>query len=235
MTVRRIDAGEIRMAYELSGPASTPVVCLNHCFGSDLRYWDRHLSAFEGFRVLRYDTRGPWRKRCATRAVPPRDAGCRRGGAPGCARHRAGPLLRGLARRADRPDLRARLPRTRRFPHPRQHHLRVPPRSGRTVARSRPAGRRGGDRAPPRCADGPLVHRRGGRGAASWLPLHGGCDPPVPAGELRRRGGGDVRAEHDPSAAADRRADPRHRHPGGSGCPARGDAEDGAPHPERRA
>ena len=58
MTVRRIDAGEIRMAYELSGPEGAPVVCLNHCFGSDLRYWDRHLAAFEGFRVLRYDTRG---------------------------------------------------------------------------------------------------------------------------------------------------------------------------------
>ena len=58
MTVRRIDAGEIRMAYELSGPEGAPVVCLNHCFGSDLHYWDRHLAAFEGFRVLRYDTRG---------------------------------------------------------------------------------------------------------------------------------------------------------------------------------
>ena len=58
MTVRRIDAGEIRMAYELSGPEGAPVACLNHCFGSDLRYWDRHLPAFDGFRVLRYDTRG---------------------------------------------------------------------------------------------------------------------------------------------------------------------------------
>ena len=58
MTTRRIDAGEIRMAYELSGPEGAPVACLNHCFGSDLHYWERHLSAFEGFRVLRYDTRG---------------------------------------------------------------------------------------------------------------------------------------------------------------------------------
>ena len=58
MTIGRIDAGEIRMAYELTGPEGAPVACLNHCFGSDLHYWDRHLAAFEGFRVLRYDTRG---------------------------------------------------------------------------------------------------------------------------------------------------------------------------------
>ena len=58
MAVRQIDAVEIRMAYELSGPEGAPVACLNHCFGSDLHYWDRHLDAFEGFRVLRYDTRG---------------------------------------------------------------------------------------------------------------------------------------------------------------------------------
>ena len=58
MTAGRIDAGEIRMAYELTGPVGAPVACLNHCFGSDLHYWDRHLDAFEGFRVLRYDTRG---------------------------------------------------------------------------------------------------------------------------------------------------------------------------------
>ena len=58
MTIGRIDTGEIRMAYELSGPEGAPVACLNHCFGSDLHYWDRHLPAFEGFRVLRYDTRG---------------------------------------------------------------------------------------------------------------------------------------------------------------------------------
>ena len=58
MAIRRVDAGEIRMACELTGPEGAPVACLNHCFGSDLHYWDRHLDAFEGFRVLRYDTRG---------------------------------------------------------------------------------------------------------------------------------------------------------------------------------
>lgn len=46
------------MGCELSGPADAPVVCLNHCFGADHRYWDPHLPAFEHFRVLRFDTRG---------------------------------------------------------------------------------------------------------------------------------------------------------------------------------
>ncbi len=58
MTIERIDNGNIVMAYELSGPAGAPVVCLNHCFASGLGYWEPHLPAFEGFRVLRYDTRG---------------------------------------------------------------------------------------------------------------------------------------------------------------------------------
>ena len=58
MTIRRIDAGGVRMAFELTGPEDAPVACLHHCFGSDLHYWDPHLPAFEGFRVLRYDTRG---------------------------------------------------------------------------------------------------------------------------------------------------------------------------------
>jgi 3-oxoadipate enol-lactonase len=58
MATGRISTGEIEMFHELSGPEGAPVVCLNHCFGSDHRYWDQHLPAFEGFRVLRYDTRG---------------------------------------------------------------------------------------------------------------------------------------------------------------------------------
>ncbi len=44
--------------YQLDGPASADVVCLSHCFGSDHHYWDCHLAAVEGYRVLRYDTRG---------------------------------------------------------------------------------------------------------------------------------------------------------------------------------
>lgn len=58
MATGRINTGAIDMYYVLSGPEDAPVVCLNHCFGSDHRYWDHHLDAFEGFRVLRYDTRG---------------------------------------------------------------------------------------------------------------------------------------------------------------------------------
>ena len=58
MPTGRIRVGEISMHFSLSGPDDAPVVCLNHCFGADLEYWDRHLPAFEGFRVLRYDTRG---------------------------------------------------------------------------------------------------------------------------------------------------------------------------------
>ncbi len=58
MTTGRIGVGEVAMNYQLSGPDNAPVVCLNHCFGADLGYWDAHLPAFEGFRVLRYDTRG---------------------------------------------------------------------------------------------------------------------------------------------------------------------------------
>ncbi len=58
MTTHRIHNGEVALCYELSGPADAPVVCLNHCFASDHHYWDPHLPAFTGFRVLRFDTRG---------------------------------------------------------------------------------------------------------------------------------------------------------------------------------
>jgi len=58
MTIDRINIGDITLRYELSGPRDAPVVCLNHCFASGLGYWDLHLPAFQGLRVLRYDTRG---------------------------------------------------------------------------------------------------------------------------------------------------------------------------------
>ena len=58
MAIQRIDTGGFVMNAELSGPAGAPVVCLNHCFAADHGYWDAHLPALEGFRVLRYDTRG---------------------------------------------------------------------------------------------------------------------------------------------------------------------------------
>lgn len=58
MASSRIEIGDIALNYVLSGPADAPVVCLNHCFASDHRYWEPHLPAFEGFRVLRHDARG---------------------------------------------------------------------------------------------------------------------------------------------------------------------------------
>jgi len=58
MARNRIRVGSTELAYRLSGPPGAPVVCLNHCFAADHRYWDHHLSAFEDFRVLRHDARG---------------------------------------------------------------------------------------------------------------------------------------------------------------------------------
>lgn len=53
-----LQSSGLRVYYELSGPHGAPVVCLSHCFGSNLDYWDCHLPAFEGFNVLRFDARG---------------------------------------------------------------------------------------------------------------------------------------------------------------------------------
>lgn len=58
MTQSKAQVGDIELAYELTGPANAPVVCLNHCFASGLAYWDGHMAAFEGFQVLRFDARG---------------------------------------------------------------------------------------------------------------------------------------------------------------------------------
>ena len=58
MKQNRIQVGDIALNYSLSGPVDAPVISLNHCFSGDHRYWDHHLTAFEGFRVLRHDTRG---------------------------------------------------------------------------------------------------------------------------------------------------------------------------------
>jgi 3-oxoadipate enol-lactonase len=56
--MQRVDTGGFVMNAELAGPDGAPVVCLNHCFAADHGYWDAHLPALDGFRVLRYDTRG---------------------------------------------------------------------------------------------------------------------------------------------------------------------------------
>jgi 3-oxoadipate enol-lactonase len=58
MTLEKINVGSAEIAYELSGPASAPVVLLSHCFSADHVFWDPHLGACADFGVLRYDTRG---------------------------------------------------------------------------------------------------------------------------------------------------------------------------------
>ena len=58
MTSGRMDVGDFEVAYTLEGPTGAPVVSLNHCFASDRGYWEPHLPAFAGFRVLRHDARG---------------------------------------------------------------------------------------------------------------------------------------------------------------------------------
>jgi pimeloyl-ACP methyl ester carboxylesterase len=45
-------------AYDLVGPVDAPCVVLIHGLGLSRALWDRHLSAFAGFQVLRYDLYG---------------------------------------------------------------------------------------------------------------------------------------------------------------------------------
>ena len=48
-----------RLHYEMSGPATGPVVVLVNSLGSDLHMWDKVLPYLDQeFRVLRYDARG---------------------------------------------------------------------------------------------------------------------------------------------------------------------------------
>lgn len=58
MTIQIAQLDDVNIAYQLSGPRDAPVVLLSHCFSADHRFWDAHLPACEGLRVLRYDTRG---------------------------------------------------------------------------------------------------------------------------------------------------------------------------------
>jgi 3-oxoadipate enol-lactonase len=62
-----VEAGELRVHYELGGPAAAPVLVFSNSLGSDLSMWEPQRPAFEGkYRVLRYDTRGHGQT-----AVPP--------------------------------------------------------------------------------------------------------------------------------------------------------------------
>jgi 3-oxoadipate enol-lactonase len=54
-----VDAGDLRVRYEWSGPPGPGVLVLSHSLGTDLSMWDPQMPALqERFRVLRYDTRG---------------------------------------------------------------------------------------------------------------------------------------------------------------------------------
>lgn len=54
-----VEAGELRIRYELSGSEHAPTLVLSHSLGADLSMWEPQLPALEGrLRVLRYDSRG---------------------------------------------------------------------------------------------------------------------------------------------------------------------------------
>jgi 3-oxoadipate enol-lactonase len=54
-----VAAGDLRVRYELAGPADAPVLVLSHSLGTDLSMWDAQVRALATrFRVLRYDSRG---------------------------------------------------------------------------------------------------------------------------------------------------------------------------------
>lgn len=55
----RVQAGDIKINYELSGNESGPVVMMSHSLGSSSIMWGPQLAALETrYRVLRFDTRG---------------------------------------------------------------------------------------------------------------------------------------------------------------------------------
>jgi len=53
-----------RIFYKIEGASDAEVVCLSHCFGSNHQYWDCHLPAVQGYRILRYDGRGHGQSDC---------------------------------------------------------------------------------------------------------------------------------------------------------------------------
>jgi 3-oxoadipate enol-lactonase len=53
------DCGDLRVHYEVSGPAGAPALLFSNSLGTNFSMWDSQLAAVEKhFRVLRYDTRG---------------------------------------------------------------------------------------------------------------------------------------------------------------------------------
>jgi len=64
MSCSFVTSDQTKLYYQIEGPSGADVVFLSHCFGSNLHYWDCHLPALEGYRVLRYDTRGHGQSDC---------------------------------------------------------------------------------------------------------------------------------------------------------------------------
>ena len=53
------DIGKLSIRYELSGPASAPVLAFSNSLGTDLSMWDMQCASLvKQFRILRYDMRG---------------------------------------------------------------------------------------------------------------------------------------------------------------------------------
>ena len=54
-----IDTKDLRMHYQLDGPAGTATLALSNSLGTNLSLWEPQLPVFAmDFRVLRYDSRG---------------------------------------------------------------------------------------------------------------------------------------------------------------------------------
>ena len=53
-----VDNGGPRIRYERGGAASGPVLVFSNSLGTDLSLWEPQLRAFDGYGLLRYDTRG---------------------------------------------------------------------------------------------------------------------------------------------------------------------------------
>lgn len=58
MTIRFAPVGDIKIAYVDEGPSDAAAVLMGHCFCADHKFWDAHLPACDGFRTIRFDTRG---------------------------------------------------------------------------------------------------------------------------------------------------------------------------------
>src|SRR5947207_1047028 len=55
----KVESGDVRLRYELSGKPDGEILVFSNSLGSNLHMWDKVFPCFEeSYRVLRYDTRG---------------------------------------------------------------------------------------------------------------------------------------------------------------------------------